>query len=69
MSGSLLGGTINGSVVDSIDDVMRSHAVHCAAHRLGRSKNLLHHACKKKKKLTKEIRIYNTASCSQFADP
>ncbi len=43
---SLFGGTINGSVVDSIDDVMGSHAIHCAAHRLGRSKNLLHHTCK-----------------------
>ena len=39
----LLGGTLDGAVVDAIDDVMGRHAVNGAADRLGRTQHLLHH--------------------------
>ena len=41
----LLGGTLDGAVVDAIDDVMGRHAVNGAADRLGRTQHLLHHTC------------------------
>ena len=40
----LLGGTVDGAIVDAIDDVMGVHAVHGAANRLSSAKHLLHGA-------------------------
>jgi hypothetical protein len=40
---SLLGGPLDGSVVDSIDDIVGRHPVHGAAHRLSGAQHLLHH--------------------------
>merc|ERR1719447_198650 len=40
----LLGGAVDGAVVDAIDDVVGVHAVHGAANRLGSAKHLLHGA-------------------------
>jgi hypothetical protein len=41
--GSLFGGALDGSVVDSIDDIVGRHPVHGAAHRLSGAQHLLHH--------------------------
>merc|ERR1712037_1058526 len=38
----LLGGAVDGAVVDAIDDVMGVHPVHGASHGLGSTENLLH---------------------------
>ena len=40
----LLGGAVDGAVVDAINDVMGVHPVHSAAYRLGSAKHLLHGA-------------------------
>ena len=40
----LLGGAVDGAIVDAIDDVMGVHAVHSAANGLGSAKHLLHGA-------------------------
>ena len=40
----LLGGAVDGAIVDAIDDVMGVHAVHGAANRLSSAKHLLHGA-------------------------
>merc|ERR1719150_3146319 len=40
----LLGGAVDGAIVNAINDVMGVHPVHSAANRLGSAKHLLHGA-------------------------
>ena len=40
----LLGGAVDGAIVDAINDVMGVHPVHSAANRLSSAKHLLHGA-------------------------
>ena len=41
---NLFGWTLNRSVIDAINDIMRIHAINSASNRLGGSKDLLHAA-------------------------
>ena len=40
----LLGGAVDGAIIDAINDVMRVHPVHSAANGLGSAKHLFHRA-------------------------